>query len=217
MASSNSLFILIPLLTATLFTITLCSISVDSSVIYPLNCTQKLLPTPCSSYLYHISEGGLTTEQIASYYSVNTSQIQPIKHNAKQDYVVSVPCGCKDVNGTVSYFYDTSYTVQTGDTLDNVTTKIYSGQPWKAGGDSIFAGQIIPIHLVCGCLEGVSQVVVTYTVQDQDTLSGIAGLLSSTVEGIQSLNPILTQNPGFLDVGWVLFVPMQTKGTQSSS
>ncbi|KAF9604341.1 hypothetical protein IFM89_006348 [Coptis chinensis] len=138
--------------------------------------------------------------------------------NAKQDYLVSVPCGCKDVDGTVGYFYDTSYKVQTGDTVYNVATEIYSGQAWKAGEEGLIAaGEIIPIHLVCGCLEGVSQVVVTYTVQDLDTISGIAGLLSSTVEGIQSLNPAtLTQNPGFLDVGWVLFVPMQMNGTQSS-
>jgi hypothetical protein len=31
------------------------------------------------------------------------------------DYLVSVPCTCKDVNGTPGYFFDTLYSVQSGD------------------------------------------------------------------------------------------------------
>ncbi|KAF5193366.1 hypothetical protein FRX31_017049 [Thalictrum thalictroides] len=210
MALLNHIIVLFSLLATLFFTKTLSQLS----VIIPFTCIEKI-PTPiCSSYLYHSSEG-FTAEQIASYYSVNTSQIKPIKYNTRQDYLVSVPCGCIDVNGTVANFYDTSYTVQKGDTLANVTTLIYNGQAFDVQYDQqIVVGQIIPIHLVCGCLQSDSQVVVTYTVQVGDTLSGIAASLASTVNGIENLNKQLISNPSFLDVGWVLFVPMNTTGSR---
>lgn len=53
-----------------------------------------------------------------------------------------------------------------------------------------------------------SPVVVTYTVQDSDTLGGIATLLSSSVDEIMSFNNRLIKNPDEIEVGWVLFVPV---------
>ncbi|KAF5193365.1 Lysm domain receptor-like kinase [Thalictrum thalictroides] len=191
-------------------------VSLNPSGIIPLTCTE---PSTCDSYLYHISEGS-TTEQIASYYSVNTSQIKPIYHNTNKDYLVSVPCACKKLNDdTVAYFYDTTYTVQQNDTFKtwlNATTKIYSGQAWNAEDEIFDPGQVLPVHLVCGCVEGGSQVVVTYTVQDHDTLSGISTMLSAKLEGIESLNKKLIQNPAFIDVGWVFLVPMEINGIRAS-
>ena len=43
------------------------------------------------------------------------------------------------------------------------------------------------MHLLCGCVESDSQIVVTYTVQPLDTLSSTADLLASDVIGMQSL------------------------------
>ncbi|KAF9605867.1 hypothetical protein IFM89_019126 [Coptis chinensis] len=207
-----NLFLFISLL-ATIFSRTVSDTHIKPTVIYPLPCTEK--ETTCNSYLYHISEG-LTTEQIASYYSVSTSQLKAIYHKTKPDYLISVPCTCKEVDGTVGYFYDTSYKVLSGDTFVNITTKIYSGQAWTAGEENFLAGENHTIHLVCGCVERNSQVVVTYTVQDHDTLSGIASLLSAKLEGIERLNTKLTENPGYIDVGWVLLVPKEINGLQLS-
>jgi LysM repeat protein len=53
--------------------------------------------------------------------------------------------------------------------------------------------------------------VVTYTVQQHDTLSDISTRLSSTVGGIQSMNINLIKNPSSINVDWVLFVPMDSK------
>ncbi|KAF8399752.1 hypothetical protein HHK36_015623 [Tetracentron sinense] len=187
------------------------NVLIKSTLMYPFTCTTHI--QTCNSYLYHISKG-LNKEKIASFYSVNTSQIKEITHDTQKDYLVQVPCTCKDVNGTSGYFYDTSYTVRQGDTFVNVTGEIYSGQAWEVGGDELLfvAGNVVPIHLICGCLEGNSQMVVTYTVQDGDTLLGIADLLSARLSQIKSLNGKLTQKPGYIDIGWVLFVPMEQNG-----
>ncbi|KAI3885376.1 hypothetical protein MKX03_035899 [Papaver bracteatum] len=92
--------------------------------------------------------------------------------------------------------------------------KIYSGQAWEADGEkSIFiAGNDVPINLVCGCIGESSQLVATYTVQDKDALSMIADLFSTDIGEIERLNPQMTQKKGFLDIGWVLFVPIDKNG-----
>lgn len=55
----------------------------------------------------------------------------------------------------------------------------------------------------------------TYTVQENDTLTGIAELLSAELTGIENLNERFTRNPNLIDVGWVLFVPREKNGIQA--
>ncbi|XP_058006460.1 uncharacterized protein LOC131181620 [Hevea brasiliensis] len=175
---------------------------------YPFNCSATL--KTCDSLLYHINKG-LQQEQVAAFYNVNLTQITPIFRGDKQDYFVSVPCSCQNINDTTGYFYDASYLVQENDTFVNVSQQIYSGQAWEVGDekDKFKTGSRVPMHLLCGCVDSESQVVGTYTVQQNDTISDIASRLYSTVSGIQSLNSALIQDPNLLVVGWVLFVPME--------
>nr|AKK25218.1 Lyk 9 [Populus x canadensis] len=186
----------------------------SSSTMYPFSCSDQV--QNCDSYLYHISDG-LSIEQIASFYSVKSSNVEPITHGLKQDFLVSVPCTCKDVNGTQGYFYDTFYSVQSGDIFANVTWVLYSGQAWEVPGvERLFiAGDMISVHLVCGCLEVEAKEIVTYTVQENDTLTGISELLSAELTGIENLNERFTRNPNLIDVGWVLFVPREKNGIQA--
>ncbi|KAH0669104.1 hypothetical protein KY285_023262 [Solanum tuberosum] len=179
------------------------------SQIHPFPCSNQI--KTCSSLLYQHND--LNKDQIATFYSVNKSQIEPIGHlRGKQDYLVTVPCTCKNVNGTIGYFYDTLYTLQPGDTFPNVSLQIYSGEAWKVGGEekSYVVGDEVTFHLVCGCGEkDDSKPIVTYTVQEFDSLSSIVDLLSSKVGDIEKLNPYLGQRPQLLDVGWLLYVPME--------
>ncbi|GFZ17434.1 leucine-rich repeat protein kinase family protein [Actinidia rufa] len=188
------------------------NVVISSTLMYPLTCSNKV--QACTSYLYHISRGH-KLEQIASLYSVNTSQIKPITHGTKEDYLVSVPCTCQDVRGTSGYFYDTRYSVRSGDTFENITREFYSGQVLKVGGEKekFVNGSAVTLHLICGCVERESQEVVTYTVQKDDTLSGIAEIISTTVTTIENFNTHLTKDPSYIDVGWVLFVPREKRGT----
>lgn len=125
------------------------------------------------------------------------------------DFLVQVPCQCEDT-GTIAYFHDTNYTVQLNDTPDSVTIEVFSGLAWNAGG-VLQPNQSINIYLLCGCYEGNDQAeVVSYTVQQGDTLSMIASLLSADRGETLRMNKQLLKNPDFMIPGWVLFVP---KGT----
>ncbi|KAI6682833.1 hypothetical protein NL676_028746 [Syzygium grande] len=178
----------------------------------PFPCSEA--PQSCNSYLYHISRG-LHVEKIASLYSVNVSEIKPIIHGAQQDYLVSVPCTCGYLNGTNRYSYDTSYKVQPDDSFARVNNEWYSGQAYNVTGEEVFnAGNTVTMHLSCGCVEEGYQEIVTYTVQEHDTLSQIAHLLSSNLSEVEKLNPKLTQDPSYIDVGWVLYIPMENRATR---
>nr|GMD98851.1 lysM domain receptor-like kinase 3 [Ipomoea batatas] len=211
MASSHILFI--PLLVLVL---PLASTSpVQISRIYPFSCSN--LNKTCSSILYQHNE--LQVEQIANLYSVNKSQIKNITyHNnvngEREDELVTVPCTCKDVKGTQAYFYETVYQLELNETFESVSTGKFSGQIWKVGGEenSYKAGENVTLSLVCGCVEKESQIVVTYTVQPKDTLSSISSLLTAQISEMESLNPYLKATPNLIDVGWLIYVPLELNG-----
>nr|GMD97927.1 lysM domain receptor-like kinase 3 [Ipomoea batatas] len=211
MASSHIFFI--PLLVLVL---PLASTSpVQISRIYPFSCSN--LNNTCSSILYQ--HNGLQVEKIANLYSVNKSQIKNITyHNnvndEKEDELVTVPCTCKDVNGTQAYFYETVYQLELNETFESVSKGKFSGQIWKVGGEekSYNAGENVTLSLLCGCVEKESQIVVTYTVQPNDTLSSISALLTAQISEIESLNPYVKATPNLIDVGWLIYVPLELNG-----
>ncbi|KDP26642.1 hypothetical protein JCGZ_17800 [Jatropha curcas] len=203
MASRNLLPYLLPLL-ATL----LSQAFAFPDNMYPFNCL--LTTSNCNSLLYHINKG-LEKEQIASFYNVSTTQIFPVFRGDQQDYFIAISSSCKNINGTRAYFYDAPYTVQENDTFFEVSEQIYSGQAWRVGDEEskFIVGNVVTMHLLSGCAESNSQVVATYTVQQNDTISYIANTLSSTVSGIVEMNSALIKDPNLLNVGWVLFVPIE--------
>ncbi|KAL1827418.1 hypothetical protein ACET3Z_005830 [Daucus carota] len=190
------------------------AVTAPLSAMNPFTCS-LFQSTTCNSILYQSND--LQKEDIAVYYSVNATDIKNITNGSKQDYLVPVPCSCQNVNGTTAFFYDTVYTVKVGDTFVNVSSQYYSGQAWPVGGEegAFIPEAEVPIHLLCGCVQNDAEVVVTYTVQQQDTLSKIGDNLSAQVSKIQSLNTNLAQNSTYIEAGWVLFVPMEKNGTST--
>ncbi|KAF7809328.1 lysM domain receptor-like kinase 3 [Senna tora] len=211
MASLNLLpsLILLPLLSTSFVAV----FSLDNSPhIVPFKCSAKI--NQCNASLYHINYNQ-NIEEIASLYSVNSSQIKPIMRGTNQDYLITVPCSCRTTSDLNGYFFDTNYTVKQDDTFSDISNFYYSGQAWS-GKDNLSIGENLQIHLLCGCSESDSQIVVTYTVQQNDTTTAIANLLTATLTGIQSMNENLPKDLSFIGLGWVLYVPKELRGIPSS-
>ncbi|KAI3435181.1 uncharacterized protein J3R85_006418 [Psidium guajava] len=183
MALGNLLPGLLILLAFSAATALAYQVSIKDNQMYPFNCSDQI--TTCNASLYHY-DIGLQQDQIAAYYSVSPSQIKPIKHGDQQDYIVSVPCSCQSTGDTISYFYNTSYKVEPHDTFVKVSAQDYSGQVWSLGDEEkrFNVNATVPMFLLCGCVTKDSQTVVTYTVQQHDTLTDIANLLSADLSGI---------------------------------
>ncbi|ESW25765.1 hypothetical protein PHAVU_003G063700 [Phaseolus vulgaris] len=201
-----------PLLT-TFPTVFAFEVSIKATNLSPLYCSAKI--TTCNASLYHTSHN-LTIHQISSFYSVTSSHITPIKHGTKQDYLLRVPCSCKHTSDLSGYFYDTTYKVRPHDTFSNISNLVFSGQAWPVNG-TLHPDENLAIHIPCGCSESDSQIVVTYTVQPNDTPTLIANLLNASLADMLSMNKILDPNFKFIDVGWVLFVPKGSKGLLPST
>ncbi|KAL1565642.1 lysM domain receptor-like kinase 3 [Salvia divinorum] len=185
---------------------------VSETQMYPFTCSEKI--QSCSALLYQ--HNGYQVDNVASLYSVNASAIKPIPYADRQDYLVSVNCLCQNVDGTQGYFYDVVYEPKHGDIFYEVSNQNFSGQVWSTGvNTSLNVGENKTLHLLCGCVEIDSQVVLTYTVQPTDTLSSIANQLSAQVDGIEKLNTYL-KTPDFIKEGWLLYVPMEKYGLPSS-
>ncbi|XP_061372766.1 lysM domain receptor-like kinase 3 [Gastrolobium bilobum] len=214
MASLTQFFsLLIPLLATSFLSVFSFKASIQTTHLEPFKCSAKI--RTCNASLYHINYD-LKIEEIAKFYTVNTSQIKPIMHGNKQDYLITVPCSCNNTNGLGGYFYDTTYKVKPNDTFDDINTMIYSGQAWPID-RVLIPNEKLTIHIPCGCSESDSQIVVTYTVQPNDTTAAIANELNATVVGMVSLNDVLVQNPTFIDIGWVLYVPEELNGLPLSN
>jgi len=98
----------------------------------------------------------------------------------------------------------------------NISNLIFSGQAWPVHG-TLHPDENLAIHIPCGCSKSDSQIVVTYTVQPNDTPTVIANLLNASLADMQSMNKVLAPNFKFIDVGWVLFVPKGSTGLLSSA
>ncbi|KAL2347385.1 hypothetical protein Fmac_001385 [Flemingia macrophylla] len=186
--------------------------SIKTTYLEAFKCSPKI--TTCNASLYHISYG-LDIDDVATFYSVNNSQIKPITRGTKQDYLITVPCSCKNTNVLDGYFYDTTYKVKPNDTFVNINNVTYSGQAWPIN-KGLDIDEDLTIHLPCGCSEkSDSQIVVTYTVQRSDTPWSISTLLNATFDGKVSMNEVLAQNPSFIDVTWLLYIPRELNGLPS--
>ncbi|KAK1408695.1 hypothetical protein QVD17_40687 [Tagetes erecta] len=212
MASQHQVFLLLVVFISYLIRM-IISLPLNQAREYPFTCSKE--DKPCNSVLYQHND--LTENSISLLYSVNTSQIQKISQGNTHDHLVTVPCSCQNVNGTIAYFYDTIYPVKEHDTFSNVSDQFYSGQTWAIGdeGTNFKANTNATMHLLCGCADADSQTMVTYTVEPHDTLSDIADRLSADVTEIENVNSGLIQKSGFIEVGWVLFVPMYKNGAPS--
>ncbi|CAN1838708.1 LysM domain receptor-like kinase 3 [Linum perenne] len=178
---------------------------------YPFPCS-KTIPT-CKATLYH-SFSGHTPEQLASFYSVPTSDVQPLPRNRREDYIITVPCSCLTVTSTTAYFYPVTYPVQQGDTFSDVSSEIYRGQVWVVGNEAqrFVAGDNVTLNLLCGCEGDGRGEIVTYTVENGDTLSDIGHRFHASLASMVSLNQQLGKDTAFIDVGWVLYVPQGSQG-----
>ncbi|CAK7332599.1 unnamed protein product [Dovyalis caffra] len=213
MTSHNFLLGLLLLLATLLARVFASDDSNSSPNMYPFTCFDSEDIKFCNASLYHTNVDSVQKEQLASIYGVNSSEITSVSYASRQDYLVKVPCSCKNIRGTIGYFYDAIYKVNQNETFLNVSSQTFNGQAWRIEDEekSFAPGNDFPMHLLCACAKRKSQIVVTYTVQLHDTLSDISTKLSATVDGIQNMNGILIKNPNYIDAGWVLFVPMDGK------
>ncbi|CAO2190590.1 unnamed protein product [Urochloa humidicola] len=189
--------------------------SIASTAVWqPMYCNAVSINPSCKSFLYVTPEGRNLSETV-SVFNGNASLIQTIKRlSGSEDLLMGVPCVCEAINDTTTaFFHDTRYKVEKDDTPDTVKINKFSGLAMNVGdGKLLIENDTITVHLPCGCSSTASDGVLSYAVQEEDTLSTIATLFKSSSQDILNLNPSVT-NPDFIKPGWILFVPRGVAGS----
>uniref|UniRef100_A0A0E0FMW3 Protein kinase domain-containing protein n=1 Tax=Oryza nivara TaxID=4536 RepID=A0A0E0FMW3_ORYNI len=179
----------------------------------PMPCNSVSVNPLCNSYLY-VTPEGRNLSKVASDFSGNASLFQRITRlSGSEDLLVNVPCVCEAINSTMTgLFHDSNYTVKAGETGDFINSKTFSGLALNVGdGHNPGREEKLIIHLPCGCSSTAPEGVLSYAVQDGDTLGNIASLFRSSWKDILDLNPRVA-NPDFIKPGWILFIPMGVAG-----
>ncbi|KAJ1399509.1 Serine/threonine-protein kinase, active site [Sesbania bispinosa] len=152
---SQLLSLILPLLAASLIpSVFSLDVSIKTTYLEPFKCSPKI--RTCNASLYHISNGYKINE-IAYFYSVNSSQIKPIMRGTKQDYLITVPCSCKNTIDLSGYFYDINYTVKTNENFVDIQKLIYSGQAWPVK-ENLVPDENITIHIPFDGMVNMNQV-----------------------------------------------------------
>ncbi|XP_062208452.1 lysM domain receptor-like kinase 3 [Phragmites australis] len=186
----------------------------SSALWQPMQCNAVSVKPSCSSFLYVTPEGRNLSE-IASVFNGSASLIQPIRRlSGSEDLLVGVPCMCEAINKTMTaLFHDTLYKVEREDTFYSININKFSGLAmYVSDSKNLTADNTTMVHLPCGCSSTATDGVLSYAVQEEDTLSTIASLFRSSSQDILNLNPELV-NPNFIRTGWILFVPMGVSGS----
>ncbi|GGB94502.1 LysM peptidoglycan-binding domain-containing protein [Staphylococcus nepalensis] len=149
---------------------------------------------------------GDSLEIIANKFGTTVDQLQSLNNIANPNYIQVGQT--IQVSGSQGDSNQSTYTIQYGDTLENIANKFGTTVSQLqtlnniANPDYIQVGQVLTVD---GEAKTNSSNVSKYTVQSGDNLSVIAQKFNSSVSELQSLNDI--SNPDYLQVGQEILVP----------
>lgn len=193
--------------------------------IHSFNCTTT---TSCNGLVGYISPNSTTLSSITSLFGItsllsllasnNLPLSTPPNHTLSASQTINIPFPCICANGTGIPKDPPLYTVVSGDTLDHIATKVFSGlvtidqiQAFNmiVNASLIQIGQELKIPLPCSCDEVNGETAVHYghVVASGSSVAGIAQQFNTTEDTLLKLNGLAS--PKDLLAGAVLDVPLK--------
>ena len=167
-----------------------------------------------SSYIYYTVQSGNTLSGIAARFGTTVQALAQLNNIANPNLiyvgeVLKLPVSNSVKTGASPKQYQTTYIVQSGDTLSGIAARFGTTVQYLAringivNPNLIYVGQVLKISgSGVSAQRGASTA--TYVVKYGDTLSGIALRFGTTVNNLVALNDI--SNPNLIYVGQVLKV-----------
>ncbi|KAE9446478.1 hypothetical protein C3L33_21629, partial [Rhododendron williamsianum] len=213
------------LLTAFTLSILLANVgsSASKSTIEPCSTTNT-----CTALLGYTLPTSLKVSQVSSLFqidpislltanSIDISYPDVENHILPPSLFLKIPITCSCVDG-IRKSVSTKYTTRPSDTLSSIASAVYSGlvsadQLKDANSISdpsaLDVGQTLVVPLPCVCFNGTDNslpaVYMSYVVQEDDSLSGIAASYSTTVSDLMDVNAL--GGPA-INAGDILAIPL---------
>ncbi|GMP79398.1 hypothetical protein CsSME_00034958 [Camellia sinensis var. sinensis] len=215
--------ITLPFFTTLLLFISLLSNVLSKSTIEPCSNSDT-----CNALLGYTLYTDLKVSEVSSLFqidpislltanSIDISYPDVENHILPSDLFLKIPIFCSCVDGIRKSVF-THYKTRPSDTLSTIADSIYGGlvsadQIKEANSISdpsaLDVGQSLLVPLPCTCFNGTDNslpaIYMSYVVQPVDTLAGIAGLYSTTVTDLMTVNAL---GSSAIKPGDILAIPL---------
>ncbi|XP_010267144.1 PREDICTED: lysM domain receptor-like kinase 3 isoform X2 [Nelumbo nucifera] len=171
----------------------------------PLNCsdTTRL----CTSFLAFKPNRIPTQPLIQSMFDVLPEDVTVEGDN--RDYLfIRKNCSC--AASAKKYMTNTTFTVREDDgSVYDMVIEAYGGLAFLPNSTrSARVGLVVSLHLLCGCSSGLWNYLMSYVMQDGDTIESLASRFGVSMDSIEAINRI--SNPDNVSVGTVYYIPLNS-------
>ncbi|MCO5548959.1 hypothetical protein L7F22_002423 [Adiantum nelumboides] len=167
---------------------------VDAQVSRPLHCSDP--NRVCSAYLYYMLSFNESMADVASLFNVGPHDLTLDPRSSMLDaqgLFIRVNCSCI----SSVYLANTSYHATYSFNLTTVISRVYAHLAWAPNTSlPVTPGRSVHISLLCGCLDNTREYgyLLSYPVQNNNTLIGLAFRFESSIPSIVELNNITNEN-----------------------
>uniref|UniRef100_A0A7N0ZWE1 LysM domain receptor-like kinase 3 n=1 Tax=Kalanchoe fedtschenkoi TaxID=63787 RepID=A0A7N0ZWE1_KALFE len=171
----------------------------------PMNCTDS--SRLCTSFLAFKPSKGQNLTVIQSMFDVLSPDITA--EGGGSDYVfVRKNCSC-DPQSKV-YLTNTTYTMRSNEgSLYQTVVDAYEGMAVLPNSTRrARAGVVVNLKLICGCSNGLWNYLMSYVLEDGDSVASLASRFGVSMGNIESVNGI--SDPDNVTVGQLYYIPLNT-------
>ncbi|VFQ82597.1 unnamed protein product [Cuscuta campestris] len=172
----------------------------------PLNCTDS--GRLCSSFLAFKPGRDATLPVIQSMFDVLPHDIT-VEGNRRGYVFIRKNCSC--ATGTNQYLTSTTFTVRKiNRSLYNLVIDAYDGLAYFPANVTREAkkGAVVSVKLMCGCSSGLWNYLMSYVMEDGDTVDSLSSRFGVSMDNIEAVNGIV--NPDNVTVGALYYIPLNS-------
>lgn len=174
----------------------------------PLHCYDTT--RVCESFMAHSLQVTETLMTVQSLFDVTSADITFDQSFSGKAQFVFVKKSCSCFPSRKQYLSSTTYTVvKKGGPLAPMVEMAYEGLAQLPNASRIaHLGAVVSVDLLCGCSNNVWNYLLSYVLQDEDTLASLASRFGVSMQDIETVNNIT--DPNFIAVGKVYYIPMNS-------
>ncbi|XP_058074149.1 lysM domain receptor-like kinase 3 isoform X2 [Magnolia sinica] len=172
----------------------------------PLNCsdTTRL----CTSFLAYNPSPHQPISEIQSMFDVLPEDITVEDGDDRGYLFIKKNCSC--AQQAKKYLTNTTFTVKEEEGyVYRMVTEAYGGLTVLVNSSrTARAGAVISLHLLCGCSSRLWNYLLSYVMQDGDTIESLASRFGVSMDSIEAANGI--SDPDTVSVGDVYYIPLNS-------
>lgn len=172
----------------------------------PLNCTDTT--RLCTSFLAFKPSPQQTLPVILSMFDVLQEDVT-VEGNGRDYVFIKKNCSC--ALGLRKYLSNTTFTVRENNgSVYGLVRESYDGLAYLPSNITRAArrGSVVSLRLMCGCSSGLWNYLMSYVMQEGDSVESLASRFGVSMDSIESVNEIA--NPDNVTVGALYYIPLNS-------